>query len=130
MGPAWRSSLAVHVCVAIIALAIEIGLLCSAVGKDGARIGILQRGDCEETEKLALVSYGIINILSTLLLGACNYTMQILAAPSRQDVNIAHGRGIPLSIGCQSLGNLKFVGGYRGLLWSLLVMSSVTLHLV
>lgn len=130
MDPAWRSNLVASICIAIIVLVIAITALALATGRNESGIGVLKRGDCEEAERFALVSHGVINILSTLLLSAGNYTMQVLAAPSRDDVNTAHGRGISLSIGCQSFGNLKFVSVYRRLLWILLAVSSITLHLV
>ena len=53
-------------------------------------LGILQDGDCNETKRLDLWLHFLINIPSTLLLGASNYSMQCLSAPSRKDIDTAH----------------------------------------
>lgn len=92
--------------------------------------GLLYSGSCQKTETFAMLSHIVINIFGTLLLGASNYTMQILASPSRDDINRAHRLGIPLSIGVQSLRNLKFVGYTRMTLWIALAIASIPLHLL
>ena len=67
-----------------------------------------------------------INVMGTLLLGASNYTMQCLSAPTRKEVDAAHANGRYLDIGLPSLKNLN--GWKKKLVFFLLIMSSLPLH--
>lgn len=82
------------------------------------------------TKKLDLWLHLGINLLSTLLLGASNYTMQCLSAPTRDEINKAHRQRIFLDIGLPSVRNLRRISRRRMTLWWLLAISSVPLHLM
>ena len=90
----------------------------------------LQDGDCNKTKRLDLWLHLLINALSTLLLGASNYSMQCLSAPTRQALDAAHRRNIWMDIGVPSVRNILRTSWPRKLLWCLLVMSSIPLHLI
>lgn len=125
--------MAINVSVASVILILNTTFLIVAVTQyDSKRgpVGTLFEGDCSQVESLALVSHLIINILSTLLLSASNYTMQVLAAPTRQEIDTAHAKSRYLRIGIQDLRNFKFLPASRIVLWSLLVLSSLPLHLM
>lgn len=68
-------------------------------------IATVQKGSCSGTKTLDLWIHLVINVLGTLLLGASNYTMQCLSSPTREEIDKAHLRKIPLDIGVPSLGN-------------------------
>lgn len=68
-------------------------------------IATIQKGTCSRTKTLDLWIHLVINVLGTLLLGASNYTMQCLSSPTREEIDKAHLRKIPLDIGVPSLGN-------------------------
>lgn len=72
----------------------------------------------------------VINILSTLLLGACNYSMQCLSSPTRAEIDKAHNKGVWLDIGVPSVRNLRRLSTARVTLWWLLAISSIPLHLL
>ena len=93
-------------------------------------LGTLQDGDCNETKRLDLWLHFLINILSTLLLGASNYSMQCLSAPTRKDVDSAHGQNTWMDIGVPSIRNVFRVSWPRKVLWCLLFLSSIPLHLM
>ena len=93
-------------------------------------IATIQEGDCSMTKKLDLWLHLGINLLSTLLLGASNYTMQCLSAPTRDEINKAHRQRNFLDIGIPSVRNLRRISGRRMTLWWLLAMSSIPLHLM
>ena len=93
-------------------------------------IGTIQRGTCKEAKSLGLWLHLAINVLSTLLLAASNYCMQCLAAPTRTEVDKVHKDQKWLDIGVPSVRNLFFIARVRSLLWFLLVISSVSLHLL
>ena len=54
---------------------------------------LLFDGDCDEMKKIDTWSHLAINLLSTLLLGASNYAMQVLVAPTRENIDEAHPQG-------------------------------------
>ena len=54
---------------------------------------LLFEGSCPKTKTTDTVVHLIINVLSTLLLGASNYAMQVLVAPTRENIDAAHPKG-------------------------------------
>lgn len=99
-------------------------------GLENSESGILYEGSCSKTKILTIISHLFINIFSTLLLSASNYTMQVLTAPSRQDIDRAHAAKRWLTVGIQDLGHFRILPKSRALLWSLLALSSLPLHLM
>lgn len=93
-------------------------------------LGTILDGKCSETKKLAMWTHLGINVLSTLLLGASNYTMQCLSSPTREDINRAHSQNLWLNIGTPSIRNLLGISRSRMILWWLVAVSSVPLHLM
>ncbi|KAF3009632.1 hypothetical protein E8E13_007344 [Curvularia kusanoi] len=72
----------------------------------------------------------VINVLSTLLLSASNYTMQVLTAPTYDECIRAHRQGKWLDIGILSMRNIKSLTLRRRVLWFALCISSLPLHLL
>ena len=95
-----------------------------------AGIVTLQVGSCEKARQAGRWIHLAINILSTALLGASNYAMQVLSAPTRKEVDKAHSRGHALDIGIQSFTNIFRTSGKRAILWIILACSSIPLHLM
>lgn len=93
-------------------------------------VGTIFQGDCGTVRKYDSALHGAINTLSTLLLGASNYCMQILVAPTRQEVDRAHAVRSWLDIGVPSIRNFRGVNWKRGIGWVILALSSSTLHLM
>ncbi|KAF5381866.1 hypothetical protein D9757_008363 [Collybiopsis confluens] len=104
-------------------------LVWSATKSGGNAIGIAFQGDCNTVDHYSVGIHIVINVLSTVLLGASNYTMQTLCAPTRAEVNRAHEKGIWLDIGLQSIRNLKYTSRIKRILWIALSISSIPLHL-
>lgn len=96
--------------------------------KDG--LGTLQDGSCKRTTALTFWIHLAINVLSTLLLGASNYSMQCLSFPTRSEIDKAHGQGVWLDIGVPTVRNLRRLSTIRIVLWWLLAVSSIPLHLL
>jgi hypothetical protein len=90
----------------------------------------LYEGDCSKSRSLNSGLHLVINILSTLLLGGTNYSMQCLLSPTRQEVNKAHSKNAWLDIGVLSVRNLRRISKLRVALWSLLCLSSLSFHLL
>jgi hypothetical protein len=87
-------------------------------------------GNCDTASDLNLKLHVAINILSSLLLGASNFSMQILVAPTREDVDKAHASRRWLDIGVPSFKNLLSIQRSRCVVWVLLALSSGGLHLL
>ncbi|KAJ5187701.1 hypothetical protein N7449_010695 [Penicillium cf. viridicatum] len=117
---------AVAVCIANIVV-----LVCFSVlfPPDSLGVGTLRIGDCTDIRTIDSAAHVILNILSSLFLGAGSYCMQILVAPSRREMDAAHARGVSLDIGVPSLRNLKYITRGRILQWLGLGVLSVCLHL-
>ncbi|KAK6811974.1 hypothetical protein RU639_012298 [Aspergillus parasiticus] len=128
----WRFTLALASFASVIVLAFNLGfVIWAAVHHTVERSrGTLHEGNCEKVQHMGTGLHFAINILSTSLLGASNYCMQCLSAPTRKDIDRAHGKGRWLDIGVPSVRNLRLVSRKRAVLWLLLVLSSLPLHLV
>lgn len=120
--------------VAFINIVLAIAAIALSYGKNAALSdtgsGILYEGDCERVRGWTTGLHLVINILSTLLLGASNYCMQCLSAPSREDVDRAHAQRKWLDIGTPGLRNLRFINKRRKTLWFILLITSVPVHLL
>lgn len=108
---------------------IALAILASVSGlKDG--VGTIKKGDCRDIKKSELWLHLGINVLSTMLLGGSNYTMQCLTAPTREEINKGHRSRVSLDIGIPSLKNLMRTSKRKVILWGFLAVSSVPLHLL
>ena len=121
-------------CAAVTAIVLIINLILTiwAVSSSGVQngLGTLQDGSCKRTATLTFWAHLAINVLSTLLLGASNYSMQCLSSPTRREIDKAHGKGVWLDIGVPSVRNLRHLSITRVTLWWLLAISSIPLHLL
>lgn len=97
---------------------------------DSNLVGVLYRGSCDRMNNLSTWLHLLINILSTALLAASNYCMQVALAPTRDEVDAAHRRGKSLAIGMPSLRNLGRTSALRNWIWAFLALGSIPLHLV
>ena len=86
-------------------------------------------GSCDTASTVTIASHVVINILSTILLAASNFSMQCLSSPTRKEVDDAHSRKHWLSIGTPTIRNLYFVSKQKALLWVILATSSFPLHM-
>ncbi|KAI9369945.1 hypothetical protein BJX61DRAFT_545098 [Aspergillus egyptiacus] len=91
---------------------------------------VIYDGSCTLSKRWDLVLHLIINILSTTILAASNYTMQALVAPSREEVDKRHKQGKWLDVGTPSIRNLFVVGRYRAFLWFVLLVTATPFHLL
>lgn len=91
-------------------------------------LSYVYRGSCSEVKSLGLWIHLAINVMSTILLSASNYTMQILSSPTRKEMDTAHQKGRWLDIGIPSIRNLRSISRGRLVMWSLLALSSIPLH--
>lgn len=92
-------------------------------------IGTLAKGNSNYISQVSTVHHIMINFLSTVLLTASSYCMQITCAPSRSEIDAAHKDGTWLDIGILSLHNFSYISKRRRAILILLSFSSLPLHL-
>ncbi|KAJ8111878.1 hypothetical protein OPT61_g5625 [Boeremia exigua] len=129
----WQTSLYLFAVLGFTVLCINIGFLLWALRANGTTdgVGILYEASCDATKRANIGIHLLINILSSAVLGASNYCMQCLSAPTRPEVDKAHRKGSWLDVGIPSLGNVvsSCFGTRKKLCWWLLGLSSLPLHL-
>lgn len=133
----WKVGATAGACTSLAALAVNIAVLVwmrrhPAASDDHERQGQVEiySGSCKTVKEMNLWVHFGINALSSILLSASNFSMQVLSAPMRHEVDRAHAKGRYLDIGVQSLRNLSSISPWRTLLWWVLCLSSVPLHLL
>ena len=130
----WRSQrdIVLLTCTIVAAIVFLFNLTSTIVlkakwGSSGG-IGTIYQGSCTRTQSISLWLHLLINVFSTLLLSSSNLCMQLLAAPTRNDVDIAHRKFQWLDIGVPSVRNLRCISRLRLVVWCVLGLSSVPLH--
>lgn len=87
---------------------------CGATGASGLNVGL----------------HIFVNILSTTILASSNMFMQVLNAPSREEVDKCHARGLWLEIGVLSWRNIVRVSPFKTIAWLGFFLSSIPIHLL
>ncbi|KAF5652120.1 hypothetical protein F25303_3594 [Fusarium sp. NRRL 25303] len=87
-------------------------------------------GSCDKISRANLWIHLAINVIGTGVLGSSNFFMQVLVAPTRQDVDRAHTSKRWVEIGVHSVHNFRFISKCRIFLWALFALTSIPLHLV
>lgn len=129
----WRLGVLGGLIISTVVLVTNIILLIVGLTKPGGYsdgIATLHEGSAARVGKLSTMYHVLINVLSTFLLTASNYTMQVLCSPRREDIDKAHAKGIFLNVGVLSTKNVRYISRRRLILWWTLAASSVPLHLL
>ncbi|KAL5355932.1 hypothetical protein BJX96DRAFT_171126 [Aspergillus floccosus] len=115
----------------IILTAVAAGIAYRKNGTHGFVSASLYQGKCSVSKNWATGIHLVINILSTIMLGASNYCMQCLASPSRAEVDNAHRQRFWVSIGIPNIPDLLLHGkGRRRVLGFILLITSLPFHLI
>ncbi|KAH8812621.1 hypothetical protein F5884DRAFT_820450 [Xylogone sp. PMI_703] len=96
---------------------------------DKRGVGTISIGSCSKMGWINSTLHITLNILSSLFLGAGNYCMQILAAPSREEVYNCHSKRVVMDIGVPSAHNLWYIERRRAIIWIALMIVATVLHL-
>jgi len=123
----WRGGVAANTIAVAFILLINLILLIIVATKPQ---GLIFKGSCDRAEWWMRTSHVAINVLSSIVLGASNYAMQILSAPTREEVDRTHERKEWLYIGTQALRNFRFISRSRIVLWVLLALSAIPFHIM
>ncbi|KAK2624589.1 hypothetical protein QTJ16_005782 [Diplocarpon rosae] len=124
----WRGGvlLAATSAGAVLCINLLFAIWAGATSRSGMHVGTIYEGDCGVVHRTDSWIHIAINVMGTLLLGASNYTMQCLSAPTRSEIDAAHCIGRYMDIGLPSLRNLH--GWKKRILFSALVVSTLPLH--
>ena len=109
---AWRTGVAAGMLITFFVFLINLGVfIWISVSISGIKIGstIAYEGSCVKMKKISAWCHLVINIFSTLLLGASNNCMQCLVCPTRAEIDFANSRETWLDIGVPSIRDLKFL---------------------
>jgi len=126
-----KSMLAMQLLLAVFTCCCNIAFLIWAYGVDAPLngIGTLFEGSCDTAGALNTGAHVVLNVFSSLFLGAGNYCMQVLVAPSQSQVRESNGfGGRSYDVGVHSLRNLMQVRLSKKVLWSGLCLCSTLLH--
>lgn len=93
-------------------------------------VGLLYKGDCDTVRKLNLWLHLLISVLSTLMLSASNFCMQVQSAPTRADIDNAHQKGTWLDIGLHSPRNVLYIKGWKRVSWVILGITSLPINML
>lgn len=121
----------IFIALNVVFISIAAGLASRVSGN--SRFGLmasLWHGNCGTTKIWDICLHLGINALSTSILGASNYCMQTLVAPTREEVDRAHASGKWLDIGSASIKNLLAIGKDRLALWIVLMITTTPFHLM
>lgn len=129
----WRMGILLASCMSCLVLGVNIAILVIGATRDQGFVdgfAVPMSGQADEISWWSSAIHIAINALSTILLAASNYTMQVLSSPTRKDIDKAHAEHEHLDIGVLSTQNLTRIPGRRLLLFLLMVFSSIPIHLL
>ncbi|KAJ1710323.1 hypothetical protein NYO67_7490 [Aspergillus flavus] len=134
-GYEWKNGASICLCAAasILFLNILFTIIAASRAQQSSRsfeAETIFEGSCTKAKRWSTGFHILINVLGTILLGASNYCMQCLSAPSRKDVDHVHAHGKWLDIGTPSVANLRVMSWVQIIIWCLLVLTSLPFHIL
>lgn len=123
-------ALMLQISLILVVLVSNLSLTAVATKQYGSQdgVGLIYEGDCTTVASFNLWLHLLINLLSTGMLSASNFCMQLQAAPTRDDIDRAHEQGQWVDIGVPSLRNLRYTSTWRRLTWVFLAVTSLPIH--
>ncbi|KAB8204567.1 hypothetical protein BDV34DRAFT_226367 [Aspergillus parasiticus] len=134
-GYEWKNGASICLCAAasILFLNILLTIIAASRAQQSSRsfeAETIFEGNCTKAKRWSTGFHILINVLGTILLGASNYCMQCLSAPSRRDVDRVHAHGKWLDIGTPSVTNLRVMSWVQISIWCLLALTSLPFHVL
>ncbi|KAF4624484.1 hypothetical protein G7Y89_g13685 [Cudoniella acicularis] len=128
----WKVGVLSYAATAGVVCFLNIGVTVWAISTHNLIDGFsyLYTRSCKKVATISLWIHLAINVLSTMLLSASNYTMQVISSPTRKEIDKAHREFRWLDIGVSSTRNLRHISGGRIIMWIVLGLGSAPLHLM
>ncbi|KAJ8113250.1 hypothetical protein OPT61_g4571 [Boeremia exigua] len=107
----WRMGVLFGCCMSTLVLLCNIALVVvgfkRGTGYDDHWIATLLNGNEQKISRYNTVLHLFINMLSSILLASSNYTMQVLSAPTRKEIDRAHQHGYDLEPNSRKLTQVE-----------------------
>ncbi|KAI0193908.1 hypothetical protein F4808DRAFT_475203 [Astrocystis sublimbata] len=135
----WRLAAKINCVVLLVSSLVLTTLSIVALARGSLKPVFFYAADCGSGEATVvnLALHLSINIVSTLvvislgpLLASSNFFMQVLNAPTREEVDNAHSKASWLGIGVPSVRNAFQVSSFKTWSWVCLFVSTVPIHLI
>ena len=126
----WRFTIITGLSTTVFVFICNVALIIWAYATLGRDNTVIFKGSCDRMKTIDTWSHLGINVLSTLVLGASNAAMQLIVAPSRDDIRKAHAQSRTVDIGIHGLRNWRFMSRRRRSIWILLLVTTIPLHLL
>ncbi|KAF6827244.1 hypothetical protein CPLU01_09207 [Colletotrichum plurivorum] len=128
----WRRAALVNIGLLTIPLLSLVGFLAASISATGdvRQSWKFYTAECSRTTAADVFLHLLINGLSTAILASSNFFMQILNAPTRNDINVAHSKGQWFDIGISSLHNIFRLSCFKQLAWFCLLLTSIPIHVL
>jgi hypothetical protein len=130
----WRIGVTIFSIAVLLVLLVNIGITIYYITQYAGTVTTdfkpVFTGNCDKTKKLNTWIHFAVNVMSSILLSGSNFSMQVLTAPTRKQIDDAHTKREWLDIGIPSIRNLRSMGPRRVILWALILLTSIPLHLV
>lgn len=91
---------------------------------------VLYDGDCDKVNRYATGLHVIVNVIVLALTASSSYCCQVLSAPSRSRIDVAHSQRVWVSIGSSSFTNIWYAPVWRKTLWLLVFASSIPVQMM
>ncbi|KAI0543313.1 hypothetical protein F4679DRAFT_577720 [Xylaria curta] len=127
----WRRSGAINVGIAYTCVLLLLICFSISISQPGASLilpTIVFEGSCTTSSTLGLFLHLLINTISGAILASSNFFMQVLSAPSREEIDRAHAWLRSLEIGVPSVKNLWHMSWFKLISWFIFFFSSVPIH--
>ncbi|KAI0856839.1 hypothetical protein F4860DRAFT_491803 [Xylaria cubensis] len=127
----WRRSGAINVGITYTCVLLLLICFSVSISQPGANLilpTIIFEGPCTTSSTLSLFLHLLINTISGAILASSNFFMQVLSAPSREEIDRAHAWLRSLEIGVPSFKNLWHMSRFKLISWFIFLFSSVPIH--
>ncbi|KAJ5158367.1 uncharacterized protein N7500_008018 [Penicillium coprophilum] len=96
----------------------------------GSSSAVIYGGTCHKANKIATGLHVLFNVIVLTLTATSSYCNQVLAAPSRARIDIAHAQRVWVSIGSSSFTNVWYAPLWRKTLWVLILGTSLPVQMI
>ncbi|KAJ5367206.1 hypothetical protein N7541_001147, partial [Penicillium brevicompactum] len=96
----------------------------------GSSSAVIYDGECDTANRTATGLRVLINVIVLTLTATSSYCCQVLSAPSRGRIDVAHSQRVWVSIGSSSFTNIWYAPQWRKMLWFLVFGTSLPVQMI